>query len=88
MAVSAVPQLSDIVDAVGAVVDTTVAPTANEVDRTGAYPRTDVEALAAAGALGLRSAPEVGGAGGTPSRTSPPFSSASPAPTRPPPWWC
>jgi alkylation response protein AidB-like acyl-CoA dehydrogenase len=60
VAVSAVPQLSDIVDAIGAVVDTTVAPAAHEVDRTGAYPRTDVEALAAAGALGLISAPEVG----------------------------
>ena len=65
MAVSAVPHLSDVVDAVGGVVDTTVAPAAAEVDRTGAYPRTDVEALAAAGALGLLSAPEVGGAGGT-----------------------
>jgi isovaleryl-CoA dehydrogenase len=65
VAVSAVPHLSEIVDAVGAVVDSTVAPAAAEVDRTGAYPRTDVESLAAAGALGLLSAPEVGGAGGT-----------------------
>ncbi|WP_433782071.1 acyl-CoA dehydrogenase family protein [Actinomycetospora sp. CA-101289] len=65
MAITAVPALSEIVDAVGAVVDETVAPAAAEVDRTGAYPRTDVEALAAAGALSLLSAPEVGGAGGT-----------------------
>jgi isovaleryl-CoA dehydrogenase len=65
VAVTAVPALSEIVDAVGTVVDDTVAPAAAEVDRTGAYPRTDVEALADAGALGLLSAPEVGGAGGT-----------------------
>jgi isovaleryl-CoA dehydrogenase len=65
VAITAVPALSEIVDAVGTVVDDTVAPAAAEVDRTGAYPRTDVESLAAAGALGLLSAPEVGGAGGT-----------------------
>lgn len=70
MALSAAPTQSaptptDVLDAVGPVVENTVAPAAAEVDRTGTYPRGDVEALASAGVLGLLSAPEVGGAGGT-----------------------
>ncbi|MGH9266339.1 MAG: acyl-CoA dehydrogenase family protein, partial [Acidimicrobiales bacterium] len=40
-----------------------VAPAAAEVDRTGAYPRPALDALAAAGLLGLVSAKEVGGQG-------------------------
>jgi isovaleryl-CoA dehydrogenase len=63
--VSAAPTTTEILDAVGAVVERTVAPGAAEVDRAGAYPRTDVDALAGVGALGLLSAPEVGGAGGS-----------------------
>jgi isovaleryl-CoA dehydrogenase len=59
------PTPTDVLDAVGPVVENTVAPAAAEVDRTGTYPRGDVEALASAGVLGLLSAPEVGGAGGT-----------------------
>ncbi|PVZ12081.1 acyl-CoA dehydrogenase family protein [Actinomycetospora cinnamomea] len=65
MPVSAAPAPSEVLDAVGAVVDDTVAPAAAEVDRTGAYPRADVEALARVGALGVLSGPDVGGAGGT-----------------------
>ena len=40
-----------------------VAPAADEVDRTGAYPRAALDALARAGLLGLVSAREVGGLG-------------------------
>lgn len=40
-----------------------VGPAAAEVDRTGAYPRAALDALSAAGLLGLVSAPEVGGRG-------------------------
>ncbi|WP_433286610.1 acyl-CoA dehydrogenase family protein [Pseudonocardia sp. CA-142604] len=47
------------------VVERTVAPSAAEVDRTGAFPRADIDALAGAGVLGLLSASEVGGAGGS-----------------------
>ncbi len=47
------------------VVDQTIAPSAAEVDRTGAFPRADIDALAGAGVLGLLSAPEVGGSGGS-----------------------
>ncbi|MFC5139979.1 acyl-CoA dehydrogenase family protein [Actinomycetospora rhizophila] len=65
MSLPAAPTTHDVLDAVGAVVTSTVAPAAAEIDRTGAYPRADVDALAGAGALGLLSAPEVGGAGGS-----------------------
>jgi isovaleryl-CoA dehydrogenase len=40
-----------------------VAPAADEVDRSGAFPRAAVDALGEAGLLGLVSAPEVGGGG-------------------------
>ena len=40
-----------------------VAPAAAEVDRTATYPRAALDALGAAGLLGLVSAPEVGGLG-------------------------
>ncbi|MGH2410416.1 MAG: acyl-CoA dehydrogenase family protein [Chloroflexota bacterium] len=40
-----------------------VAPMAAEIDREGAYPRAALDALGAAGLLGLVSAPEVGGLG-------------------------
>lgn len=41
-----------------------IAPRADEVDRDGAFPGASLDALAAAGVLGLVSAPEVGGGGG------------------------
>ena len=40
-----------------------IGPAAGEVDRTGAYPRAALDALGAAGLLGLISATEVGGMG-------------------------
>ena len=45
------------------IVTDVVAPSAAEVDRTGAFPRAAIDALGAAGLLGLVSAPEVGGLG-------------------------
>lgn len=47
-----------------AVVRDVVEPLAEEVDRTGSFPRAGVRALAEAGALGLLSSPAHGGAGG------------------------
>jgi alkylation response protein AidB-like acyl-CoA dehydrogenase len=40
-----------------------IAPAAVEIDRSGAFPRTAMQALGEAGLLGLISAPEVGGLG-------------------------
>ena len=51
--------------ALEAVIATNIAPAAAEVDRTGAFPRAALDALGAAGVLGLLSATEVGGGGGT-----------------------
>ncbi|WP_245592400.1 acyl-CoA dehydrogenase family protein [Actinomadura rifamycini] len=48
---------------IDAAVAEVVAPNAAAVDESGAFPREGVAALAAAGALGLLSAPEAGGAG-------------------------
>jgi isovaleryl-CoA dehydrogenase len=48
-----------------AVIENTIAPAAGEVDRTGAFPRPAVDALGAAGILGLLSSAEVGGGGGS-----------------------
>jgi isovaleryl-CoA dehydrogenase len=45
------------------VIQEVVAPGAVDTDRAGAYPRAAVEALGAAGLLGLMSAPEAGGRG-------------------------
>jgi isovaleryl-CoA dehydrogenase len=51
--------------ALQAVIAADIAPAAAEVDRAGAYPRAALDALGAAGILGLLSATEVGGGGGT-----------------------
>ncbi|CAA9410444.1 MAG: Acyl-CoA dehydrogenase, Mycobacterial subgroup FadE16 [uncultured Nocardioides sp.] len=51
--------------AIDDIVNDTIAPGALDVDRTGEFPRADLEALAASGALGLLSSPDVGGAGGS-----------------------
>lgn len=45
------------------VITETIAPTAIEIDQTGAYPQASLDALAKAGLLGLISAKEVGGLG-------------------------
>ncbi|HEU5160877.1 MAG TPA: acyl-CoA dehydrogenase family protein [Streptosporangiaceae bacterium] len=46
-----------------AVIEDTVAPQAVEIDRTGTFPRANIDALAGHGLLGLISAKEVGGRG-------------------------
>jgi len=45
------------------VVDDVIAPDAAAVDRYGAYPRAQLDALGQAGILGLASSPDVGGSG-------------------------
>lgn len=50
-------------DALRPVIDEVVAPAAAEVDRTGTFPRAGIDALGAAGLLGLLSASQVGGRG-------------------------
>src|SRR5260370_12119748 len=57
------PASHDYLATLDSVIESTVAPTAAEVDRTGVFPRSSVEALAKAGLLGLISAPQVGGRG-------------------------
>ncbi|MGH3979601.1 MAG: acyl-CoA dehydrogenase family protein, partial [Pseudonocardiaceae bacterium] len=51
--------------ALASVIESTIAPAAAEVDRDGAFPRAGLEALGAAGILGLLSSPAVGGPGGS-----------------------
>lgn len=53
----------DHASAVSGVIDATIAPQAADVDRTGTFPRANVDALAKAGLLGLVSAAETGGRG-------------------------
>lgn len=57
------PTSSEFQSVLSAVVEDRVGPQAAEIDRTGAYPQESVQALGAAGFLGLLSAPEVGGGG-------------------------
>lgn len=45
------------------IVNEVVAPAAEEIDRTGAFPRAAMEALGRAGLLGLVNSPDVGGLG-------------------------
>jgi alkylation response protein AidB-like acyl-CoA dehydrogenase len=52
-------------DAVGDVIDRVVTPEAIGVDVDGRFPSASIDALREAGALGVLSAPEVGGAGGS-----------------------
>jgi len=51
----------DYLAALDSLIESTIAPQAAEVDRSGAFPRSNVEALAKAGLLGLISAEDVGG---------------------------
>ncbi len=48
-----------------AIVEQTIAPAAQQIDRTGDYPRAALDALREAGVLGVLSAAEVGGGGGS-----------------------
>src|SRR5260370_33259443 len=57
------PASHDYLATLDSVIESTVAPTAAEVDRTGVFPRSSVEASAKAGVLGLISAPQVAGPG-------------------------
>ncbi|OMQ15499.1 hypothetical protein A7K94_0208980, partial [Modestobacter sp. VKM Ac-2676] len=52
----------DLRTRVATVVAATIAPAAATIDATGAFPAEGIGALARAGALGLLSSPEVGGA--------------------------
>ncbi|MEU7948768.1 acyl-CoA dehydrogenase family protein [Micromonospora taraxaci] len=52
-----------VADTLGAVIDEVIRPQAASVDREGVFPRSGVDALGAAGLLGLASSTEVGGAG-------------------------
>ncbi|MFI6237155.1 acyl-CoA dehydrogenase family protein [Micromonospora sp. NPDC050784] len=54
---------TDPTDTLGTVIDEVIRPQAPIVDRDGAFPRPGVDALAAAGLLGLASSTEVGGGG-------------------------
>ncbi|MDQ3422132.1 MAG: acyl-CoA/acyl-ACP dehydrogenase [Actinomycetota bacterium] len=51
--------------ALAAIVEQTIAPAAEEIDRTGAYPRAALDSLREAGVLSVLSATEVGGGGGS-----------------------
>ncbi|MDL4816261.1 acyl-CoA dehydrogenase family protein [Actinomadura opuntiae] len=53
----------DYARAIQEVIEETIAPRAAEVDRDGVFPRANIDALAAAGLLGLISAEDVGGRG-------------------------
>jgi len=61
LATAVTPSLTGLAEAV----EQTIAPSAAEVDRSGDFPRAGIDALARAGTLGLLSAPEVGGSGGS-----------------------
>jgi alkylation response protein AidB-like acyl-CoA dehydrogenase len=50
-------------NALDRIISETIAPAAEEIDRTGAFPRDALNALGRAGLLGLVSSPEVGGIG-------------------------
>ena len=56
--------LSHVHENLTAVIADVIAPAAAEVDRTGAFPRAGIDALARAGVLGAASATDVGGGGG------------------------
>jgi alkylation response protein AidB-like acyl-CoA dehydrogenase len=54
---------ADCIAAVNTIIESTIAPNAPEVDRSGTFPRANIDALAKAGLLGLISSTEVGGRG-------------------------
>jgi isovaleryl-CoA dehydrogenase len=54
---------AEYVAALNTVIESTIAPNAPEVDRSGTFPRANIDALAKAGLLGLVSSAEVGGRG-------------------------
>jgi alkylation response protein AidB-like acyl-CoA dehydrogenase len=60
--IPAVPTPS-FLETLDSIVANVIAPAAVEIDQTGAFPRAALDALGAAGLLGLISSPEVGGLG-------------------------
>jgi alkylation response protein AidB-like acyl-CoA dehydrogenase len=56
------PQAS-FLTTLGQIIDEVIAPSAHEIDRTGDFPRENLEALARGGLLGLVSSREAGGSG-------------------------
>ncbi|MEU5785459.1 acyl-CoA dehydrogenase family protein [Micromonospora lupini] len=61
--VDSVQSRTDVLTRLAPVIEDVIRPRAGTVDRDGAFPREGVDALAAAGLLGLASATEVGGGG-------------------------
>ena len=57
------PSKTSYLDTVDRVIREAVVPSAEEVDKNGAYPRASLDALGQAGLLGLISSPDVGGWG-------------------------
>ncbi|NYH40591.1 alkylation response protein AidB-like acyl-CoA dehydrogenase [Micromonospora jinlongensis] len=55
--------ITDVTSTLGTLIDDVIRPQATTVDREGVFPRQGVDALAAAGLLGLASSTEVGGGG-------------------------
>ena len=53
----------DYLTALDTLIESTVAPNAPDVDRSGTFPRANIEALAKAGMLGLVSSADVDGRG-------------------------
>jgi isovaleryl-CoA dehydrogenase len=58
-----VPTTQDYLAGLNSVIESTIVPNAAEVDRSGTFPRANIDALAKAGLLGLASSPDVGGRG-------------------------
>jgi alkylation response protein AidB-like acyl-CoA dehydrogenase len=58
-----VPTTQDYLAGLNSVIESTIAPNAAEVDRSGTFPRTNIDALAKVGLLGLASSADVGGRG-------------------------
>jgi isovaleryl-CoA dehydrogenase len=55
--------VTEYVDALGCVIDEVVAPNAREVDEQGRFPKASIDALSAAGMLGLVGRADLGGGG-------------------------
>lgn len=62
MTETAAPTTS-FLEALDSIIANVIAPDASEIDQTGAFPRAALDALGAAGLLGLISSPDVGGLG-------------------------
>ena len=63
MTETATAPIPSFLESLEPIIANVVAPAAAEIDQSGAFPRAAIDALGAAGLLGLISAPEVGGQG-------------------------